>query len=53
MLSQTDKSITIGKCKTGRLLFAEYLVLLASFESGLQHALNSFAAACDIAEFTP
>ena len=39
----------IGRCKINRLLFADDLVLLASSEFGLQHALNGFAAACDIA----
>ena len=31
-----------------RLLFADNLVLLASSEPGLQHALNGFVAGCDI-----
>ena len=48
-LSQTDECVTIGRCKISRLLFADDLVLLALSESGLQHALNGFAAACDIA----
>ena len=48
-LSRTDECVTIGRCKISRLLFTDDLVLLASSESGLQHALNSFAAACDIA----
>ena len=39
----------IRRCKISRLLFADDLVLLASLESGLQHALNGFADACDIA----
>ena len=47
-LSRTDKCVTIGKCKINRLLFADDLVLLASSESGLQHALSGFAAVCDI-----
>ena len=47
--SPTDECDTIGRCKIGRLLFAGDLVLLASSESGLQHALNDFSAACDIA----
>ena len=34
--------------KISRLLFADDLILLAFSESGLQHALNGFAAACDI-----
>ena len=32
-----------------QLLFADYLVLLAEPESGLQCALDGFAAACDYA----
>ena len=48
-LSRTDKCVTIGKCKISRLHFADNLVLLTSSESGLQHSLNGFAAACDIA----
>ena len=47
-LSRTDECVTIGRCKISRLLFADDLVLLASSESGLQHALNDFAAACHI-----
>ena len=39
----------IGKCKIKWLLFADDLVLLACFESGLQHVLNDFAIACGIA----
>ena len=45
--SQADESATIGNCKISRLLFADDLVLLSSTESGLQHALNSFADACN------
>ena len=48
-LSQTDECVTIGKCKISRLLFVDDLVLLASSESNLQHALNGCAAARDIA----
>ena len=48
-LSRTDECVTIGRCKISRLLFADDLVLLASSESGLQHVINDFAAACDIA----
>ena len=39
----------IERCKISQLLFANDLVLPASSESGLQHTLNGFAAACDIA----
>ena len=48
-LSRTDECFTIARCKNSQLLFADDLVLLASSESGLQHGLNGFAAACDIA----
>ena len=48
-LSRTDGCVTIGKCKFSRLLFPDDLVLLPFSESGLQHALNGFAAECDIA----
>ena len=34
------------------LFFADDVVLLASSESGPQHELNGFAAACDIARMT-
>ena len=47
-LSRTDDCVTIRRCKISRLLFADDLVLMATSESGLQHALNDFAAACDI-----
>ena len=47
-LGRTDECITFEKCKTSWLLFADDLVLLASSESGLQHAFNGFTAACDI-----
>ena len=48
-LSRTEECVTIGKCKINRLLFADDLVLLASSKSGIQYALNGFAAACNIA----
>ena len=41
--SPADECATIGNGKISRLLFADDLVLLSSTESGLQHALNSFA----------
>ena len=46
---RNDDCVTIGRCEIRRLLFADNLVLLTSSEYGLQHALNVFAAACDIA----
>ena len=48
-LSRTDRFLSIGRCKISRLLFANNLVLLALSESGLQHVVNGFAAAFDIA----
>ena len=48
-LSRTVESVMIGICKISWLLFTDDSVLLVYFESGLQHALNGFAAACDIA----
>ena len=50
-LSQTDECVMIKKCKISGLLFANYLLLLASSESGLQHALNGIAAACALLEY--
>ena len=47
-LSQIDECVTIGRCKIGRLLFVNDVVLLVSSEFGLQHALHGFAAAYDI-----
>ena len=49
MHSRVDEGVTIGDCNISRLLFADDLVLLASSESGLQCALNKFAATCDTA----
>ena len=47
--NQTNECVRIGSFKISRLLFADDLVLLADSESGLQHALDKFAAACDTA----
>ena len=47
--SQASECVKIGSFKTNRLLFADDLVLLADSESGLQRALDGFAAACDYA----
>ena len=44
--SRVDECVSIGSCKISRLIFADDLVLLASSESGLQHALSGFEAAC-------
>ena len=45
--SQTDECATIENYEISRLLYADDLVLPSSTESGLQHALNSFADACN------
>ena len=48
--SQADECATIGNCKISRLLFADdFGSDLVLTESGLQHALNSFADACNTA----
>ena len=44
--SQVRESVAVGKCKIDRLLFADDLVLLASSELSLQHALDCFVNAC-------
>jgi len=45
--SRVDEGVTVGGCWSNGLLFADDLVLLASFEQGLQHTLDGFSAACD------
>jgi len=45
--SWIGKVVAVSNCNIRRLLFANDLVLLASFEQGLQHALHWFSAACD------
>ena len=37
----------VGSSRISYLLSADYLVLLASFEPGLQHALDRFAIVCN------
>ena len=44
---QNSECVKIGNFKINRLLLADDLVLLADSESGLQRALDGFAAACD------
>ena len=46
--SRTDECVKIGTSDICWLLFVD-LVLLASSKSGLQHALNGFVTAYDIA----
>ena len=46
---QTNKCVTIGRCKSRRLRFANEIVLLAFPKSGLQHVLKDYAAVGDIA----
>jgi len=38
--SRVDNGVTVGSYRINRLLCADYLVLLASSEQGLQHALG-------------
>ena len=45
--SRVDEGVTVGSYRINRLLVADDLVLLASFEQSLQHALDRFSAACD------
>jgi len=44
--SRVDEGVTAGSCRINRLLFASDLVLLASSQQSLQHALDRFSAAC-------
>jgi len=39
--------VIAGKCRINHLLSANDLVLIASFEQGLLHALDLFSAACE------
>ena len=49
-LSRTVMSVSRSEdAKLARCFFAIDFVLLAFSKSGFQHALNGFAAACDIA----
>ena len=48
-LNRANECVTTERCKINRLFFADNLVLLVSSESSFRHALNSFAAACNIA----
>jgi len=45
--SRVEDCVTVGSCRIIRLLFADDLVLLASSQQDLQHALDRFSAACD------
>jgi len=45
--SRVDEGVTVGSYRINRLYFADDLVLLASFQQCLQHALDRFSAACD------
>jgi len=44
--SRVDEGVGVGSCRINRLLFADNLVLLASSQQSLQHALDRFSAAC-------
>ena len=45
--SRVDEGVTSVSCRINHLLFADDLVLLASSQQCLQHALDRFSAACD------
>ena len=45
--SWVEEGVTFVSCSINRLLFAEDLLPLASSQSGSQHALGRFSAACD------
>jgi len=45
--SRVDEGVTAGSCRINQLHFADDLVLLASSQQCLQHALDRFSAACD------
>jgi len=45
--SRVEEGVTFVSCRSNRLLFADDLVLLVSFQQGLQHMLDRFSAACD------
>jgi len=47
MKSRVDVGVIAGKRRINRLLSANDLVLLASIEQGLLHALDLFSAACE------
>jgi len=45
--SRVEVGVTAGSCRINHLVFADDLVLLASSQQGLQHALDRFSAASD------
>ena len=45
--SRVDEDVTAGSYRINRLLVADDLVMLASSQQCLQHALDRFSAACD------
>jgi len=44
--SWVDEGVTVGSCRINRLLFPDDLVLLASCQRSLKHALGRFSATC-------
>ena len=48
-LNRANECVTTERCKINWLFFVDNLVLLVSSESSFRHALNSLAAACNIA----
>jgi len=47
--SRVDEGVTVVSCRINRLLFDD-LVLLASSQQSLQHALDRLSGACDRTE---
>jgi len=45
--SRGEESVRFGDLRIASLLFADDVVLLATSDSGLQHALGRFAAECE------
>jgi len=45
--SRVEEDVMVGSCRINRLLLADELVLPASSQQSLQHALDRFSATCD------
>ena len=45
--SRVEEGVTFVSCRINHLLFADDFVLLASYQQGLQQALDRFCTACD------
>jgi len=45
--SRVNKGVTAGSCRINHLLFADNLIALASYQQGLQYALDQHSTACN------